>query len=212
MQKNTKKNICNNNMNNFTSIKDYKLINHACNKETNLLFDVDDIKEDSIDNTENVYQLQSNKDEKIGYFMLVGRANNKPGVLIKEFKYDENHTCKVLSIIYLDSDIDEINKSNEISLLKYIIYKNEQVVGVLRIDFFTYDVKKDKKSIRDYISVKSKLKPLYGYFKYVYFYDDGTTMKKLLLKTLKIYPGNQTLVDIGMNILYDIEIAISIKK
>jgi hypothetical protein len=195
-------------MENFKNINNYIITK---NDDKDEIFDIDDKIVDN-KNGQNVYQLQSSKNSEYCYLMLVGKANNKPGILIKEFNYTKNISCKIMSIMYLQNDLNTIDLNNEIKIINFILYKQKKVIGILQMDFFTYDHTKAKCSINELLSVKtdksSVLHELHGFYKYSFIYEKDNMSKKLLLKTLKSFPGNQSMIDIGVNLLYDIEISL----
>ncbi len=187
---------CNDDNDNDTYIDVCKLVNtkQIDRSEMDILFDVDD--KINIDYEKyNMYQLQSLKNDAYAILMHVGTCNKKPTILIDEFNYDLSITCKIFSVIYLENELHTL--SCNINMIKYQLYKNEKIIGILVVSFngqFECD---------NLVSTKYTKQNLNGCFIYTFY---SLNNKKIIVKTLKNYPGKKNIIHIGYELLYSLQI------
>lgn len=163
-----------------------------------------------------IYQLQCIKNENYAFLRHVGYVNEKidqkkPSLLVQEFKYyDDELLCKIYSTALT---IDELNNiDTNIDIIKFHIYHvgQNKLCGILGVSFFTMDHKKKDNKTTNYdkfpeelLSNKEMEHKLYGMFSYQFYYEEEGKLKKILIKNIKNYPGNKSIIHKGICFLYE---------
>jgi hypothetical protein len=144
------------------NIKDIKI-----DKEHNM-----DEQMNSIEKGYNVYQFQPIFNKPKGCLYIVGKMKNIIDIVIKSFKYN-NNKCLILSCLYSQEDLFDMQKSGIFSLIKLKIFSNNKLKYTLSYNMHTFEHIKSKKNIIEYVSVdKSEFTELGCFYSIVLHTDE----------------------------------------
>jgi hypothetical protein len=107
--------------------------------------------ENSKENTNPLYQLQTYAHQNIATLKHVGFSKKRPSVLVHKFKF-KGHVCEIYNYLLNSSDLDEINTTCSIKIISLIIKKKGDIRGVINLEYHTFDHKKTHTNIIDYVN------------------------------------------------------------
>lgn len=144
-----------------------------------------DILKNKYNNAIKTYQIQSDKDNDYVDIIYIGDYENIPIVqIMKPFDVD-GYNCSLISFMISE---DELDDSNELSMIGFIITQNEVIVKSLMFTFIP-----DCKT--------KKIKKVNGVFNIIY--NDYGTQTKKLIKEYKKYVGKEESIYILTSLLVE---------
>ena len=112
-----------------------------------------------------MYQVIGNKNHGSAIIQYVGNAKERPAIILDEFDF-KGYKCKIISYVLADSDIEQANDSCILKMIGLILEKNNNVIVCITLSFYTFNHKKDKKKIEEYISELQDNKLINGFFRF----------------------------------------------
>lgn len=176
------------------------------NKDTNI-----DLDETINKNTDvKLYQFQGIINEPNGVIKFIGFSADdiRPTYIIHEFIFKQ-HTCKIVTYVLSDIDIEHANNTCELKMISLLIMGKDSltVQYAITLSFYTFTHKKNKKHLRDYITNDDEIK-LDGFYQYSLLDNLGNKEKmgdiiqNFLGKTKSIYGLISILSDEKLNKLW----------
>ena len=141
-----------------------------------------------------IYQTQAH--DNYAYLMHIGYANQKQSVLIDEFAY-QDMTCKIYSVIENYIPLD-----NHLNMIKFQIYNTSEHNKLLYLLTFGFTIIPITPTTPITPSTKTNIVKLPGFFTYNFYYEANGILQKVLLKNLKTFPGNKSMIHMGIGFLY----------
>ena len=159
------------------------------NLENQLLYDVM-LSEFDDKNTNNknenieagkIYQFQPVTNTNSVTIKQVGYGYSRPTVLLYKTKF-KGYLCKLVSFVMTDADIKQAEENCCVPVMSLLFDKKNSTQFVLTLEFHTFDHKKSKTSLFNYIN--GTLSGFYGV--YLKKYKDGKLIKTQLdiIKTM----------------------------
>ncbi|AYV76354.1 MAG: hypothetical protein Terrestrivirus5_176 [Terrestrivirus sp.] len=166
-------------------------------KDIDTNIDIDIHQDENTNKNRNIklYQFQSIIDESNGIIKFIGFSADdiRPTYILHEFNF-KGHTCKIVTYVLSDIDIEHANNTCELKMISLLIMNKDSltVQYAITLSFYTFTHKKNKKHLRDYITNDDEIK-LEGFYQYSLLDNLGNKekigdiMQKFLGKTKSVY-------------------------
>ena len=142
--------------------------------------EIKEIKEINETNKEQkLYQVQGQDNESCIILQYLGYNpdNDRPCYVLQEFDF-KTYKCKIISYILSDIDINYAHDTCELKMLSLLITKNDVVIAAITLSFYTFEHKKNKQHINEFISDNNKIK-INGFFQFNLICNDNSTKEKI---------------------------------
>lgn len=146
---------------------------------------------------EKVYQIQPIINRNMAYLVHVGYMDEIHDILIKKFKISNQYQCHIISKIYNQKKLVEIENGCIFPLIKFVIgrYDNEiKPLGIISFNFHTSEPKK----IMNHLAQE-----LQGYYTLKFNFIENNSPKIVDLETFDEYPGQDTIFRIMTEWTFD---------
>lgn len=164
-----------------------------------------DIYNETADYDTKVYQLISTVDTNKSTIKHVGNiSGDKINIKIGQFKY-RNCDCHIISHVYTDGELDEINKTCGIDIMSVLVHKKGVLIGKLTYTYYTFNHVMEKIHIREKID-----KEITGFYTYniTCCSSNNTTRLNYIINK---YPGKNTIMKDLVSKLSDNTVTIKLK-
>ena len=146
---------------------------------------------------EKVYQIQPVVNRDIAYLIHVGYMDETHDILIKKFKISAKYHCHIISKIYNQKKLVEIENGCVFPLIKFIIglHDNEiKPLGIISLNFRILEPKK----IMNHLTQE-----LQGYYTLKFNFIENNSPKIVDLETFDEFPGQDTIFRIMTEWAFD---------
>ena len=151
-------------------------------------------------NLEKLYQIQGIKNNKGAIIKYIGERDQRPVILINEFKFKKYH-CQIVSYLLSDVDIKFANDNCCLKMLGMLIKDNNNIIAAITMNFNTFLHKVENINIEKYIQYDDNTINIPGFFSYdlKYYVDNNEKIERI--ECFEIFPGNNRCIYNLINLL-----------